>query len=170
MAQLLTSDVVKYQNRWIINFTERGGEDKSIKNKSSERIVPVHNTLVTLGFIDYVQQLTKQKDTKLFPELSRNSRGQIAATFSRSWGKFLTNLGVKTDNTVNFHSFRHTVADELRLAGFNDDQIGPLLGHAKQGMTSRYGVLNEGTIEQRSKMVDALQYRGLILPGSAKRL
>ncbi len=164
LAQLLVSDVEKFGDRWIIHITEKGGCGKVIKNKSSERMIPVHRRLIDLGLLNHIKSLNRKTSTQLFPEVTRNSRGQIAATFSRSWGKHLENIGVKSDASVNFHSFRHTVADELRRAGFADDQIGTLLGHSKQGMTSRYGVLNEGTVEQRAKMVDALEYKGLALP------
>lgn len=163
IAQLMVSDLVKVGNQWVMQITLDGGNDKSLKNKASERIIPLHEKIVELGFIDYVRTLKAASHDRIFPLLTRNSRGQIAATFSRFWGKYLEHISVKSDASQNFHLFRHTFTDELRRAELTDDRIGLLLGHSKQGMTGRYGLLNEGSIKQRAAMIDAIRYEGLDL-------
>ncbi|UVO33780.1 hypothetical protein KUL72_19860 [Bradyrhizobium arachidis] len=58
----------------------------------------------------------------------------------------------------NFHSFRHGVADAFRAAGYLDEQHGVLLGHAKATTTGRYGIMPEGPLRDRVKMIEAIRY------------
>ena len=52
-AQLRIEDIIKKGNVWMISIDE--AEGKSVKTTSSIRKVPVHPTLISLGFIDYVK-------------------------------------------------------------------------------------------------------------------
>ena len=97
----------------ILEEPER--EDKHLKTKSSRRIVPVHDTLLELGLMDFIQ-LLKKKDPKrqrLFQELKYKS-GNYNQNVSRFFNnRYLPLIGLKTDKK-NFHSFRHTVSDHLK--------------------------------------------------------
>jgi integrase len=130
-------------------------------------VVPIHHELIRLGFLDYHTERSKAADKRLFPRTKTNSRGQVAADFSRQWGKYLTEIGVKAGPGVNFHSFRHTFTDALRRAGFLDEQFGFILGHSKATTTGRYGILTEGQLEARVKLIDSVSYEGLDVGGNS---
>ena len=160
IAQSLVSDYSIRHNHWTFKISTDDDTTKSLKNKSSERVIPIHRKLIDLGFITFIEKQKANGETRLFPELQRNKRGQIAATFSRKWGKYLSAINIKQDSSLNFHSFRHTFTDELRRAGHNDNEIGILLGHSQHSTTSRYGVEAQGTIEQRVKIIKSIKYEG----------
>jgi len=44
--------------RWCFDILEEPNRpDKKLKNQSSRRIVPIHDTLIDLGFIDFIKTL-----------------------------------------------------------------------------------------------------------------
>jgi integrase len=115
--------------------------DKHLKTQSSRRIVPVHDTLIELGLIEFIQ-LLKIKDPKrerLFQELKYKS-GNYNQNVSRWFNtRYLPSLGLKTDKK-NFHSFRHTVSDHLKQKGIEPHFINELLGHSSGNIDlDRYG-------------------------------
>ena len=70
IAQLLVEDIIKKDNVWLINVDET--KDKSVKTSSSIRKVPVHQTLVSLGFLDYVKIIKSKGVERVFPNLPNN--------------------------------------------------------------------------------------------------
>ena len=66
LCQLHISDIRKHSSRhgsehWIIDFQEHTDDIESrLKNDYRPRLIPVHNILLNLGFIDYVQDLVKK--------------------------------------------------------------------------------------------------------------
>ena len=115
--------------------------DKHLKTQSSRRIVPVHDILLELGLIEFIQ-LLKKKDPKrqrLFQELKYKD-GNYNQNVSRWFNtRYLPSLGLKTDKK-NFHSFRHTVSDHLKQKGIEPHFINELLGHSTGNIDlERYG-------------------------------
>ena len=115
--------------------------DKHLKTQSSRRIVPVHDTLIELGLIEFIQ-LLKIKDPKrerLFQELKYKS-GNYNQNVSRWFNnRYLPSLGLKTMKK-NFHSFRHTVSDHLKQKGIEPHFVNELLGHSSGNIDlERYG-------------------------------
>lgn len=163
LAQLLTADVRQDRGCWILHITREGDAEKTTKTKGSQRVVPVHAELERLGFIAFHAERVAAGDRRLFPEIMPDARGQLAGHYSRFWGRYAKRIGVKNDKSVNFHSFRHGMADALRRAGYRDEEFGFLLGHTKASTTGRYGVLAEGELMQRCKMIDAVSFPGLDL-------
>ena len=162
LAQLRTEDIREMHGHLVIHITREGG--KSTKTKGSQRIVPVHTVLIGLGFSSYVEEQRRKGSAPLFPHVGPNARGQIAGDYSRAYGRFLLKLGVKHGRELNFHSFRHTFADALRRAGYRDEQFGFLLGHTQASTTGRYGILSEGSLSDRVRLVSAVCYPGLHFP------
>ncbi|KTS30470.1 hypothetical protein NS228_12890 [Methylobacterium indicum] len=163
LAQLLVADVRQDRGRWILHVTREGDETKTVKTKGSQRVIPVHPELERLGFIAYHAQHAAVGDRRLFPEIKPDARGHLSGHFSRFWGRYVARIGVKDDASVNFHSFRHGMADALRRAGYRDEEFGFLLGHTQATTTGRYGILSEGDLTQRCKMIDAVDFPGLSL-------
>jgi integrase len=162
LCQLLTADVRQLHGVWIFHITEIGDEDedgasKSTKTGGSMRVVPVHSRLIKLGFIDYHASMIARGEQRLFPETERDKRGYFGEP-SKFFNGYFKAIGVKADKRVNFHSFRHNVADAFRAAGYLDEQHGVLLGHTKASTTGRYGVLPEGPLRDRVTMIEAIRY------------
>jgi len=88
---------------------------KRIKNKKSDRYVPVHPQLIDLGFLDFVAEQARAGGGKawLFPQVAPGTTG--AASFSKWFGRYIGTHGV-TDAGKVFHSFRHNFIDAMRMA------------------------------------------------------
>ena len=128
--------------RWCFDIVEEPDRpDKHLKTKSSRRIVPIHDTLLNLGLIEFIE-LLREKDPmreRLFQEL-KISEGSYIKNVSTFFNKrYLPSLGIKTDKK-NFHSFRHTVSDHLKQKGIEPHFINELLGHSSGNIDlDRYG-------------------------------
>jgi integrase len=157
LCQLNVADVRQLHGVWIFHITEEGAGGKSTKTAGSMRIVPVHSRLIKLGFLKFHARMAALGD-RLFPEFKPDARGYISGTASGFYGDYLTRIGVKTDRTTNFHSFRHNVADAFRAAGYMDEQYGVLLGHVKASTTQRYGIMPEGPLKDRAVMIEAVSF------------
>lgn len=163
IAQLSIADVRQAHGHWIMHITSEGDGEKSVKTAGSMRVVPVHPELVRLGFIKYRDGMEKAGQQRLFPEATRNTRGQMIADFSREFGRYLTRMGLKDGRGLSLYSFRHGAADALRRAGYLDEQFGFILGHTSGTMTGRYGIMPQCMLEQRVELVNAIAYTGLKL-------
>jgi integrase len=136
LCQLLETDVVERDGVPMIRITDEGG--KALKAKSSRRDIPIHPTLIALGFLDYVASVRKSGEKKLWPSLAKNARGSWSQNFSKWFGRWKVELSIKDKKKV-FHSFRHNVADRLRNADIELELRNALLGHSQGAMGARYG-------------------------------
>lgn len=158
IAQMLTADLRQLHGVWIFHITEEGSEDKSTKTGGSMRVVPVHSKLIELGLLDYHAVIVARGEEKLFPTMKLDARGFISGEASTFFNDYFRAIGVKTDVRVNFHSFRHGIADAFRAAGYLDEQFNVLLGHTKATTTGKYGILPQGVLSQRVEMIEAVTF------------
>lgn len=140
---LLTVDDVQHENGTdylMVTSTD----EHDIKNKWSKRKIPLHPTLVELGFLDFVAQHRKRKGKHLFPDLKKNPRGEgirnPQATYSRRFARLLDKLDMK-DPLLVYHSFRHTFITYMRQATprVSTDDIMAMTGHIGDDVHSKYG-------------------------------
>lgn len=166
LAQLLLEDVRISHDRWIMHITTENDDEKTLKTPGSHRVVPVHPELERLGFLAYVESMRSAGQRRVFPLAKRNDR-QWVPDLSREFSRVLADIGVKTkagpSSMLSLYSFRHTVSDALRRAGFDDLEFAPIYGHGKATTTGKYGNEKPRTIQQRSTMIDAIAYPGLDL-------
>lgn len=166
VAQLRGDDVESLHGRWFIHLRDDARTGQRTKSGKS-RMVPVHRTLEALGFIGFVTRQRERAEAdgnwQLFPELEANSRGHMGAEPSKWWRRYLGKIKVKSGaDGLGAHAFRHTMADELRAAGFLDAQFGPMiLGHDRGGVTGKYGRMAQGTAEMLCEMIDGVSFKGV---------
>jgi len=170
LSQLRLQDVYTENGVWLVDFNE--DEDKSVKTINSIRKVPVHKTLIRLGFIKYVQYLkTAYKNewihsNLLFPDLVKGRDG-----YGHNSGKWFERHLIKLEikqNGKSFHSLRHTFADHRKQEEENPAMTAELLGHEidnetmgrydkeyritlKKAAIDRYQPLTETQIKKISK-------------------
>ncbi|ELA7833033.1 TPA: tyrosine-type recombinase/integrase [Vibrio parahaemolyticus] len=133
LCQLYKDDIQNIGGIWCISIN-RNSPDKRLKTPNSERFIPIHPRLISLGFITHIHSLTSER---LFPELKLERDGYATAA-SKWYGRFKTSLGF--DKGHDFHSFRHTFANELKNALVPSMVAAELLGHAQETITyERYG-------------------------------
>ena len=127
--------------RWCFDILEEPNRpDKKLKNQSSRRIVPIHDTLIDLGFIDFIKLLKKDPERKRVFEELEYREGTYIRSISRFWNnRYLPLLGIKTGKN-GFHSFRHSFIDTLKQLGVEPHFINELVGHSQGDISSdRYG-------------------------------
>ena len=127
--------------RWCFDIVEEiNRPDKRLKNNASRRIIPIHDIILDLGFIDFLNLIKKEPERKrLFEELTY-SEGTYAKSISRFWNnRYLPLLGLKNPKT-GLHSLRHTVIDHLKQKGVEPHFINELVGHSQGNISlDRYG-------------------------------
>lgn len=122
-------------------FSISESDGKELKTKNASRIVPVHNKLIELGFLDWVSSTSKnfEKSASLFPELTNStSPRRPSDNFSRWFSRFRDSIGLE-DSGKSFHSFRHYFTDRLTEQGIRDQVINRLMGWSTDGMFDVYG-------------------------------
>ena len=136
LAQLYVEDVRLTDGIYHLSI-EANDTDKSVKNAGSNRQVPLHDDLITLGFIDYVNSLSGSQ--RLFPSLKLGSDGRYATRVGK-WitHYFRTTLNVGLDVRV-FHAFRHTFKTKARLSGIPKDVADVINGHSSGDVSGTYG-------------------------------
>lgn len=162
VAQLHVADVRQEHGVWIMDINDNGENDKRTKTAGSRRVVPIHSALIKLGFLEHVERQRAGGELQVFPELEIPKEGQIAASFSREFNRYLTKIGVKQGRDIVLYSLRHTFIDRARMAGIMDDEIAIIVGHetgaSKKTMTSGYGVEQHGVLELRQRIVESVTY------------
>jgi integrase len=135
-CQLDVADVRLIEGIECLVITERsegGTTDKRLKTTSSERVVPVHATLLhDLGFMSFVNQRRLTGESKLFSEVGMGATGYRSTTFSAWFRRFVAKAGARSSKTC-FHSFRHGFRDALREARIDRDIALALGGWATTG-------------------------------------
>jgi len=97
------------------------------KTSTVGRVVPIHQTLIELGFWDYVEQVRSLGAERLFPHTvdGNNGHGKNAA---RQFANWLDKLGI-TDPYKVFHSTRSTLITRLHTANANPAHAMQITGH-----------------------------------------
>lgn len=137
LCQLRVDDFIEQQGIQCIRIDDRR-EGQNLKNSSSRRTLPLHPSLIDLGLLQHVDSVRATGTDRLFPELEA-VRGKLGHAPSKWFGRYKTKLGI-TDARKTFHSFRHTLIDDLRDEGVQDSLIKRIAGHEDGAVTfSIYG-------------------------------
>lgn len=137
LCQLRVDDITEHHGIPCVRIDDKR-EGQQLKNASSRRVLPLHPTLIDLGLLLHMESVRTTGADRLFPELEA-VRGKLGHAPSKWFGRYKTKLGV-TDPRKTFHSFRHTLIDDLREAGVQDSLIKRIAGHEDGAVTfSIYG-------------------------------
>ena len=137
ISQLLIGDIIKKENVWMFSIDETEG--KSVKTTSSIRKVPVHPTLISLGFIDYVKIIKSKGVDRVFPELTKQRDGYSTKISQHYNEKFLPSVGVWKKQVKVLYSTRHTFINRCYNKGVDRDIIKSIVGHEPDFTLDVYG-------------------------------
>ena len=151
LCQLRTDDFVEQQGILCIRIDD-SSEGQNLKNASSRRMLPIHPSLIELGLLRYVESAKATGAHRLFPDLEP-VRGKLGHAPSKWFGRYKAKRGID-DSKKTFHSFRHTLIDDLRDAGVQDSLIKRIVGHEDSAVT--FGVYGSRT--PLKAMLEALQH------------
>lgn len=137
LCQLRVDDFIEQQGIHCIRIDD-SREGQNLKNASSRRVLPLHPALIDLGLLQHIETVKATGANRAFPELEA-VRGKLGHAPSKWFGRYKKKLGI-TDPRKTFHSFRHTLIDDLRDAGVQDSLIKRIAGHEDSAVTfSIYG-------------------------------
>ena len=130
-------DIIEQDGILCISVNDYHG--KGIKTDAGNRLVPIHSTLLDLGFMDWVRKTTRNRPSKyVFPTLISESDKDPSKRATRRTTPYLRKIGIEDPSKV-FHSTRHTFSDELRNSNLEYYSIKKLMGHSSSDVTSIYG-------------------------------
>jgi integrase len=180
LAQLRACDV-HHDNETNIDYLSVSnknpapdGAPQKIKNRASNRPIPIHPTIIGLGFFQYLETI-KDPNASLF-NLKRSGM-QYSKEFSKYFSRkqnensgskgFLERSGVVSRTTkVNgvydsksTHIFRHTFTTRLSKTYGSLHVFNFVMGHTEVGETSRYVEQAENErLAARYKIISSLEF------------
>ena len=136
VAQLQPDDVRLVDDVWCFDVNTTGDVNKSLKNQSSHRLVPVHDKLLSMGLIKFVQARQSQGATRLFPSLTYSKQNGYGRNTGRWFNdSFLPALGIGKGEGLMYHCLRHTVITQLAQKEAPETHLKALVGHIQVGVT-----------------------------------
>jgi integrase len=133
IAQLYLSDIKRSEDGvWIFDVSENA-DDKSIKTKSSKRLVPIHPFILNeLNFITYYERLKSEGKQRLFPEISRqrDGYGQTVSEWFNERYKKKCGIADVDGRKKDYHSFRKTFATDIYHKKLPRDLRLRIVGHS----------------------------------------
>lgn len=151
LCQLRVNDFILQQGIQCIRIDD-SREGQNLKNASSRRMLPLHPALIDLGLLQHAETVRNTGADRLFPELEA-VRGKLGHAPSKWFGRYKIKQGI-TNPKKTFHSFRHTLIDELRDDGVQDSLIKRIAGHEDSAVT--FGIYGSRT--PLRAMMEALRH------------
>jgi integrase len=159
LCQLSVDDV--HKRKGVHCFEIRSAiPGQRLKNPNSERTVPLHSHLVTLGFLDFVKERRRSENGQpwVFEGRQPPSSPKGAGTrMSKHWAEQRTKRIAGLTPGAVFHSFRMLLTQELMERGEPRYLIDQITGHADTSMsTGVYGA--PVTLEKRAEIIGLLDF------------
>ena len=125
---------------------------QNVKNANSVRKVPIHKTVLNLGFLDWIED----KEGKIFAGVEAWS---VTGWFSRFMFALRISRNDEFGNVRSFHSFRHNFITKVRNAYPNLHHIQEVVGHRLQhGKTTDIYTHQIEQIEYLIAVVDSFTF------------
>lgn len=142
ICQLHCADIAHEDGIWYFDVNENlsadGTADKKLKTKNAVRIVPVHERLIELGFLDFVKSV-EGKHERIFHLLNKTtSKKRYGRQVSQHFSRYLKKIEITGNRS--FHSFRHTFSDYFKKRNMHTDVFRQVFGHEISELAGRqYG-------------------------------
>lgn len=147
-------------------YDDEGNKVQEVKNSSSRRKVPIHKTLIDLGFLDFVAKRKREvaDSEQLFDGLyysAKNKWAKKASDWFNGNGKmksYREACNIDNPTTKNLHTFRHTFIGQMTdTIGVDGTLIPRFVGHETNRQTDKYGRKQVALARLKSE-IDHLDY------------
>jgi integrase len=136
-CQLRVDDIAEIEKLPCILVRRSKQKGQGLKNAQSVREVPIHRSLIASGFLDHAAKMRSTGTDWLFPELEPGGPYLLRGyAFSKQFTEYRKAIGL-FQPWLDFHALRHSFTTTLKNLRQPGDQISALLGHAREGITSR---------------------------------
>lgn len=145
LCQLQLADVRMEQKIWVIHIS--GTSDRQLKTPESERLVPLHHALLSMGFLEFVESkraAVKAPTAPLFDNVMTSATLATSHVASKWFlgaprnAGYLGLCGLGNDH-LTFHGLRHTFIQQFRRQNLDMLIVKTLVGHADKTTTGGYG-------------------------------
>ncbi len=133
VCQLRVEDVVQLDGVWCLKIDPEAGP---LKNRNSERTIPLHTALIAGGFLEFVGSLSAGP---LFAELPPDKFGKRGGNGTKILGRWVRSLGLTDRRLSPNHSWRHRFKTLGRRYGLAPDIVDAITGHARRTVADGYG-------------------------------
>lgn len=157
MAQAELADIQQIDGVWCLEVHGRvsaGNENRSVKTKAGERLIPISRHLVDLGFLNHVEASREAGARFVFPEFIGNGKRLPSDFASADFLKLREAADVQIDERFTLHSIRHNVRSALAAAHVNDQIIDKLVGHESGTVQGRYTHATTSTLAAAVERLD----------------
>jgi integrase len=177
LCQIESRRVVMHNERWHIDLLtvldqveieqairslkeeERASAKLMLKTASARRQIPIHDDLIKIGFIEFVDQRRDRRDNaRLFPRLKPDRFGYFSSAVGKRLNLDLTRAGANAPN-VSFYSFRHNFSAALTRALTPDRTKDRIMGHLVGGAQGHYG--NAKLEDVESAVIERVAFPGV---------
>jgi uncharacterized protein DUF6538/H-NS histone family protein len=142
---------------WCFHITEEseGHEEivKCIKNDVSKRRVPIHSTLLELGFLTYVEHVKMRGEKLIFPEWTPG-KGRASPKAEKWFRDLIRDTGLRDETPgarlVGMHAFRSTLENKGENTKGLPWPVEHITGHAIPGH-SKVSRGYKGELDLRNK-------------------
>jgi len=147
----------------FFDFTSESEGDerinKSIKNKTSVRQVPIHPRLIALGFLKFAEAQKKAGAKLLFPDWPP-SKGKASAKAEKWFREFLRVVGLRDETPgktlLGMHGFRHTFLNRALNLGISNAEV--ITGHARAVSSTVRGYQGDMELGNKLKLLEQLDF------------
>lgn len=165
LCQLRIEDLQDTQDGFVMYVLRDGGGDEdgpstSTKTEASNRRLPVHSDLMTLGLKEYWQDMKDAGHKVLFPDI-RRAPGRAAGEYFSDWFLVYRRQQGIERRWTDFHGFRHTASTRLPDSGVADSVADYLTGHSGGG---RGSARKYKAMQEIAPALEKLRYPELKLP------
>lgn len=165
ICQLHLKDIYEHEETgiWVFDINEDDSNftKKSVKKGEHARLVPIHQKLIDLGFLGFVEALKQRKEDRLFPELPYRGKNKYADKFQRWFNNTYTkakNCDITTPNT-SFHSLRHTFITHLsNEMNVQAHQISAMVGQKPDGGVTVTRYIKPIDLKQRNDILQKINF------------
>lgn len=119
ITQLTTNDIITKDG--VLCFNINNNDGKTVKNTNSIRVVPIHDKLIEMGLLQYIERLKRKN---LFKITNKD--------FSEIFRKQINRKLITTDESKVFYSFRHYFINYLVQREQRIEYVAQIVGHEKQ--------------------------------------
>lgn len=156
-AQLEVLDIQEEDGIPYIHI-KHDGENQTTKTEASIRKVPIHSSLIQLGFLDYVHSIKAAGHIHLFPQLTRNKHHNLGDAVGKWFARLKKRKGLLNSNLA-LYSTRHTGITRMSNIGVPEKIAFMLTGHAAQGIHNKvYNRRERVSMKLLQEGLEKLQY------------
>jgi integrase len=153
ICQLNIDDIVRVKDIPCINITIEEAEGQKLKNEKSIRTLPIHPSLLELGFLNFVDERRRARDIILKSSKAKRkekdkskllfctmTQSESNKKYTRNFANFFNKLNrdkITNNQRKSFHSFRHGFSTLLKDSGVDTTYITYLDGHTPKTETER---------------------------------